>query len=106
MGAIPPELIPHGFPTGCSSPSPPAPPWAPLHGLQLWPGVAPAGALRGLYLFRPHPLLHHGLHCGFMWRSALRDAFEPHWVKRCVSTSDRTVRLAHVYRTALGPDGS
>ena len=98
MGAILPELIPSGLPTGCSSSSTdPAQLcttgptlWALLHmgphGQQLpqpscrtvdcssqaatpaW--AAPVAVSMGCATFRPHPLLHCGLLRGCMWRSA------------------------------------
>lgn len=71
--AILPQLIVQGLPTGCSSPSPPAPPQAAFLGLQLWPGLLlreyPWAAA-----FRPHTLLHRELLCGCTGRSALHGA--------------------------------
>lgn len=66
--------VPH-IPHRHSSPSPPAPPRAALHRLQLWPEAAPAGISMGCSSFRPHPLLPHGLLHGCRWRSALPGAY-------------------------------
>lgn len=53
-------LLQHGSPQA-ASPSPPASPWAPLHGLQLQSGVCSCRGSMGCTSFRPHPLLHRGL---------------------------------------------
>lgn len=50
--------------------SPPATPWAPLHGLQLWQDASCGYAYIGYASFRPYPLLHRGLLHGCTRRSA------------------------------------
>ena len=47
-----------------------APPWAPLHGLQLTQVCSSWGFLWTVASFRPHPLLHCGVLHGCSWRSA------------------------------------
>jgi len=59
------QALPHTGPMGSSSPSPLVLLQAPLHGLQLWPGVLLWGLSMGCTSFRTHPLLLHGC----KWRS-------------------------------------
>lgn len=107
VGSLPwdsvlPELIPHGLPTGHSSPSSSptqlhamvltllalfqhgfsqaaAPPallhhrTLPLHELQFRPGLLLRGLSMGFATFRPHPLLIHVFLHVCMWRSAPRN---------------------------------
>lgn len=54
------QALLHTGPMGSSSPSPLVLLQAPLHGLQLWPGVLLWGLSMGCTSFRTHPLLLQG----------------------------------------------